>query len=147
MISLSYSCIQVVVLAKCSGSFKIYMGCILALSEGRMRLHNGLHISSSYISLPCLLSLQFALQTRALYIAASHCLLFSTVGSLLSVCLVLSSNVDLLRMSSTMLDGEPVFRDRMKAIGVSDAFQLALMRRASLPWLVLVFGIIQDWYP
>ena len=26
-----------------------------------------------------------------------------------------------------MLDGEPVFRDRMKAIGVSDAFQLALI--------------------
>jgi len=24
-----------------------------------------------------------------------------------------------------MLDGQPVFRDRMKAIGVSDAFQLA----------------------
>jgi hypothetical protein len=30
-------------------------------------------------------------------------------------------------MSSTMLDSEPVFRDRMKAIGVSDAFQLALI--------------------
>jgi hypothetical protein len=30
-------------------------------------------------------------------------------------------------MSSTMLDSEPVFSERMRAIGISDAYQMALI--------------------
>jgi hypothetical protein len=66
-----------------------------------------------------------------LQLASPSCSLLIFFGSCLLVsgpfCLVCLFHLHLARMSSTMLDSEPVFRERMTAIGISDAFQLALI--------------------